>query len=113
MEVGDDGIDHFPLVSRIDIKLRPVAATLELSALAGRFQRADGRRAYGNDPSAFFFGFIDLLSRFFADGVPFLMHLMIFNILLRYRTESTDADMKCYKEEFCSFFLHFLPSVLA
>ncbi len=46
MEVGDDGIDHFPLVSRIDIKLRPVAATLEISALAGRFQRADGRRAY-------------------------------------------------------------------
>ena len=52
VEIRDDGIDHVPLIARIDIELRPAAAALKDTALTSGFQCADRGRADSDDTTA-------------------------------------------------------------
>ncbi len=107
VEIRDDGIDHVPLIARIDIELRPAAAALKDTALTSGLQCADRGRADSDDAAAFGSRSIHFFRSFFTDRVPLLMHFMVFDIFFRNRAEGTDTDMKGDEEELRALLLHF------
>ncbi len=108
VEVGDDGVGDFPFVAGIDVEARPIAAGFHAAALAGRFQRADGRGADGDDAAPFFFRAVYGGGDVLGDGVPFAMHFVVFDIFFGNGAESADADVERHEMELGAFGAHFV-----
>src|SRR5579883_1210377 len=97
MKVGQQGIDHFEVESRIDKKPRFARAGLDLTALRGAccmFERPHSRGSHCYDAPLFLKSLVDLLSGFGSNAVPLAMELVVFYALLMYRLKCAQPDMQ-------------------
>ena len=95
MEIGDERVDAFETIGRINKDGRISAARAQHPLLVGdRFQRADGRRADGDDAAAFALGGVDDLRGAFVHLVKLGVHDVMRQILLLNGTEGPQSDVQ-------------------
>src|SRR5690606_30244108 len=99
MEVGDQTIDHFKLITRIDENLGITCPGCQFTVmcLCCTFDCTGGSCAYGNDFIATRFGLANHLDCSFRDIAPFAVHDVILNIIGTHWQESTCTNMQGYE----------------
>ena len=109
MEICDQSIDHFKLVTRINKNFCPSTSSMENTIfISCGFQCTAACRSYGNYSSAVLFGIVDQFCLVFFYHIKFRMHMMTFYIVNFYRTKSTKTDMQSYMRNLYSFFFDLL-----
>ena len=94
MKVRDQSVNCLEFISRIDKNLCPAASGLYNPILTScRLQCTAACSTYRNHSSAVFLCVIDQFRLIFIHNIKLRVHMMLFNIIYFYRTESSKTYM--------------------
>ena len=94
MEIGDQSIDSFEFISRIDKDLCPSASGLHDSILSGcGLQGTAAGSSHRNHSSAVFLCIIDQFCLIFFHNIKLRVHVVLFYIIYLYRAEGSETYM--------------------
>ena len=97
MEIGNERINAFEFVARIDENFRPSSCSMHGAVFIRHgFQCTCAGGTNGDDSATAFFCIIDDISGFLSDLIILRMHMVLCHILHLNRTECAQAHMKGY-----------------
>ena len=109
MEIGDQGIQDFKTVARINENIGPACFCLQNAVLGrSRFHGTAAGSAHADHSSSRCFSVIHLFSLWFLYHIKLRMHMVIKDIFHLNRTEGAQAHMKGHMSNLNSHILNLL-----